>query len=322
MDVGVGLWTGQSTALAPMHHSEAYRQVLEDARVAEDCGFDSFWMSEHHFYYDGYCPSLLTVAGAVLEQTERISFGTGVMLLPYQNKDRVTNTVTDLERRHPGRLDLGLSIGYREVEFDGKAVSRKTRLRRHLEAVDQIASQDAVPRIWMGAQAEKSVYRAGSKGLGLFLPGSMSVSHIVDLRKILLEGWESAGRPGGQPPRVAALRNFWICDSAEERLAAESWLRSSYVLYQGLGYAVAATDNAGSIDFAASFEAAAEGVVKSSLLGSAEELTEELQALAEVGVDKVVLRLNLEGAPQNAVQSTMRRTAERVLPALKGATIA
>lgn len=316
MDFGVGLWTGQSTALASAHHAEIYRRLVRDARYAEDCGFDSLWMSEHHFYYDGYCPSLLTAAAAVLQSTRRLRFGTGVMLLPYQDADRVRGAVAELMRRYGQRLELGLSIGYRPIEFDGKAVSRKNRLRRHLEAIDGLLTLPETPALWMGAQAHKSVFRAGARGLNLFLPGSMSLEHVRDLIAVLREGWESAGRPGGRPPRVAALRNIWVCDDAEERRAAESWVRSSYVLYQGLGYAVAATDNAQAIDFATSFQAAADGVVATSMLGPAPELVERLAEFAAIGVDRVVLRLNLEGAPREAVHHTMRRMAERVVPEL------
>lgn len=54
MRFGLGLWCLQSTALAPRHHVHAYRELLEDARLAERLGYDSVWLSEHHFFYDGY----------------------------------------------------------------------------------------------------------------------------------------------------------------------------------------------------------------------------------------------------------------------------
>lgn len=316
MRFGVGLWTGQATALMPRHHAAAYRGLLEDARLAESLGFDSLWMSEHHFYYDGYCPSLLTAAGAVLAATDRLRFGTGVLLLPYQDPGRFLSALGELTDEYGDRLDLGVSIGYRDVEFDGKGISRKHRLRRHLAAVDAVRnsySQARLP-IWMGAQVEKSVRRAGALGVGLFLPGSASVEHVADLVGHHRAGWEEAGRPGGTPPEIAALRNVWISDSEEERAAAESWVRSSYVLYQGLGYAVGATENAGTVDFAASFDQAATSVVATSLLGSTEVVLAGLDEVARAGVDHVVLRMNLEGAPRAAVAEQLRRLSERVLP--------
>ncbi|WP_460832603.1 LLM class flavin-dependent oxidoreductase [Nocardioides hungaricus] len=314
----MGLWTGQATALAPRHHAAAYRELVDEARLVEALGFDALWMSEHHFYYDGYCPALLTAAGAVLAATETLRFGTGVLLLPYQDGDRVASAVTSLVEAHGPRLELGLSIGYRDAEFDGKSVSRKTRLARHLASVEVLRSRVASGsvRIWMGAQAEKSVRRAGELGLGLFLPGSMSVAHVSDLVALHTAGWEEGGRPGGTPPKVAALRNVWICEDEGERAAAESWVRSSYVLYQGLGYAIAATENAGTIDFAKQFQEAADDVVRTSLVGSASLVVDGLAELAEAGVGVTVLRMKLEGAPPTAVREQLHRLAEQVLPVL------
>lgn len=316
MRFGIGLWTGQSTVLSPRHHGAAYRDLVADAVEAERLGFESFWTSEHHFYYDGYCPSPLTTAGAVLAATDRLRFGTGVLLLPLQDPHRVTSAVGGLLAEHGPRLELGVSLGYRDIEFDGKAVSRRHRLRRHLAAVDDLRADGDRPHVplWVGAHAVKSVRRAGSLGLGLLLPGSATVEHVADLAAEHRAGWDEAGRPGGRPPEVATLRNVWICDDAEERRAAEDWVRCSYVLYQGLGYSVAATENAESIDFASSFDDAVASAVRASMIGSGAAVAERIAALADAGVSYVMLRATLEGAPREAVREQLRRLSAEILP--------
>ena len=48
MDVGVELWCLRSTAAAPASHPMLYRELVEDARLAEELGLHSLWLAEHH----------------------------------------------------------------------------------------------------------------------------------------------------------------------------------------------------------------------------------------------------------------------------------
>ena len=45
--------------------ADVYESQLEQAKLAEDLGYDTVWLTEHHFAEDGYSPSLLTLASAV-----------------------------------------------------------------------------------------------------------------------------------------------------------------------------------------------------------------------------------------------------------------
>ena len=50
MDIGIGLWCLQSTATNPRSFGRAYQELTEDARLAEQHGIHSLWLSEHHGY--------------------------------------------------------------------------------------------------------------------------------------------------------------------------------------------------------------------------------------------------------------------------------
>ncbi len=159
MRFGIGLWTLQSTVSSPRHHVQAYRELVEDAAEAERLGYDSLWLSEHHFFYDGYCPALLPAAAAALANTSRIRLGTGMLLAPLPDPARVVAAAMDIGRRSGGRLDLGVGLGYRDVEFDGKGISRRQRVPRELELLDQLerANEAANFTVWLGAQTEQGV---------------------------------------------------------------------------------------------------------------------------------------------------------------------
>ena len=65
MKFGYGLITCQRTATETRSDVELYRDAVESAELAERLGFDSVWLSEHHFVDDGYMPSVLPVAAAI-----------------------------------------------------------------------------------------------------------------------------------------------------------------------------------------------------------------------------------------------------------------
>ncbi len=50
---------------------QLYRETLDQAAYAEELGFASVWLSEHHFSDEGYLPSLTAVLGALAERTSR-----------------------------------------------------------------------------------------------------------------------------------------------------------------------------------------------------------------------------------------------------------
>ena len=318
MRFGVGLWCLQSTASTPRGHVRAYREYLDDARLADRLGYHSLWLSEHHFYYDGYCPALLTAAAAALAVTERLRLATGMLLAPYQHPARLAAAAGEIGRRFGGRLDVGVGMGYRDVEFDGKGVPRRERVGRLLEAVTQleVAGADGSLTVWMGAQTETGMARAGALGHDILLSGALPLPLVRSLAAAHQAAWIDGGRRGDRRPRVAALRNLWITADPTERAAVLDWQRASYVLYQGLGWSVAESDAGTAMDFAGDAARAIETAVATTIIGSVGEVIDGLHEVADAGVDDVVLRIAVEGAPQDALHAVMRDFADGVFPVL------
>lgn len=317
MRFGVGLWCLQATASTPRSHVRAYRELLDAARLTDELGYHSLWLSEHHFYYDGYCPALLTAASAALSVTERLRLGTGMLLAPYQRPERIVAGAAELGRRFDGRVDIGLGLGYRDVEFDGKGIPRRERVPRLVEVVRQLdEANDGLYEVWMGAHTPPGIERAGRLGRPILLSGALPLDVVRVLTTAHREAWEGAGRPGGTRPRVAALRNLWVTTDPAERDAVLDWQRASYVLYQGLGWTVEESDAGAALDFAGDAQHAIATAVATTIIGSVDEVIDGLHEVADAGVDDVVLRIAVEGAPQEALNTVMRDFAEGVFPVL------
>src|SRR5437879_6842828 len=58
-----------------------YEEVLTMAEWAEELGFDSFWLGEHHFYWYGTCVSPPVVIAALGQRTKKIRLGPAVSVL-------------------------------------------------------------------------------------------------------------------------------------------------------------------------------------------------------------------------------------------------
>lgn len=103
----------------------------------------TLFFTEHHFWYDGYCPALLVACAALAARTERIKIGTGVLLLPMHDPLRVAEAAIVVDRLSGGRLVLGVGLGYRDIEFDAFGVERRHRARRLEDGVRVIRAECA-----------------------------------------------------------------------------------------------------------------------------------------------------------------------------------
>jgi alkanesulfonate monooxygenase SsuD/methylene tetrahydromethanopterin reductase-like flavin-dependent oxidoreductase (luciferase family) len=316
MRFGVGLWCLQATASAPRHHVRAYRELREDAQLIEELGFDSAWLSEHHFFYDGYCPALLPAAATVLAVTRRLRVGTGMLLLPLQDPARLAVATRTLSDRSGRRLDLGVGLGYRDVEFDGKGVARAERIARLSAGLDLL--EEAVPDVpvWIGSATPRGLARAGARGHGVLLSAANPLPLVRRLAAAHRQAWEDAGRPRGRRPRLAALRNVWVTDDDAERRAVLDWVRASYVLYAGLGWSVASQGEVAAMDFRRDVDRAVADAVGTTIIGPAPVVAQGLREVMDAGVDDVVFRLVIEGVHRGALHRVLQRLSREVMPQL------
>lgn len=324
MRFGVGLFSLQCTAMQPRHWSGAYRDMRELAGLMEDLGYDELWLSEHHFFYDGYCPALLPAAASVLSVTERLRVGTGMLLLPMYEPGRLAAVAMDLSLRSGGRLDLGVGMGYRDIEFDGHGISRKQRLPRMVEGLEVLEAAEAAggPPIWMGAQLVDPVKRAGRRGHPVLFSAALPFERCRTLTQVWEEGWAESGRPAAEKPALGALRNIWLTENAREREAARDWVRASYVQYAGLGWTLPAVGEHQQQDYAEETDKAIADTVETTITGSAEECIRQLRQFDDIGIKHIAFRLILDGEPRRALESQLRRLAGEVLPRLGDRVVA
>lgn len=124
-----------------------FANVVEQARLADELGFESCWFVEHHFtrgFSHSSAPDL--VLAAISQVTQRIRLGLGVVLLPFLHPVRVAERVGTLDVLSNGRVEFGTGRGASPLEY--QAFQRPFELSRqiwedHLEAVLEIMGADS-----------------------------------------------------------------------------------------------------------------------------------------------------------------------------------
>ena len=78
---------GYLTHVAGTDARRAYRQAIELAVAAEDLGYDTFWLAQHHGgIFGGQLPSPLVLLAAIAERTSTIRLGTAVVAASLEDR--------------------------------------------------------------------------------------------------------------------------------------------------------------------------------------------------------------------------------------------
>ncbi len=103
---------------------DLYQQMLaelaEQARLADELGYDSISFTEHHFHVEGFelsnSPVLLDLFVGL--QTKRLRVGQLGIVLPAQNPIRVAEEIAMLDHMTGGRANAGFARGYQRRWVD------------------------------------------------------------------------------------------------------------------------------------------------------------------------------------------------------------
>ncbi len=340
MKFGVGYYSLQSPPHNPSPHQKLYSEMLEEISVAEEFGFSSAWLSEHHFLSDGYCPSLLLTAAAIAARTKKIRIGTGILLLPLHDPIRIAEDAAVVDLISRGRLILGLGLGYRQVEFEGFGVSLKSRKGRMDEGIEILHKswadgafsfqgkyhrykninvtpkpvQKPIP-IWIGAFTEPAIRRAARIGATLYVPAIgiiPIVRYLFDMHSSLLKEYGRNPNDFEKP----LVREVYVSDEKSDKV----WEKiKEHVTYTAKGYASwgSMIDRSGNLLSDPSDPILYDLAREQSIIGTPEECIETISRYKEATpIDNLICRFNFPGVSHIEAMRSMKLFAEKVMPHL------
>ncbi len=232
-----------------------FHSIVEQAAYAEQLGFDSIWLAEHHFHsFGGFLLSPPVIGAAISQRTSKIRIGSAVTLLPYHNPLRIAEDYATLDCLSDGRLEFGIGHGFIKWEsltFGISLEELRERFKENLAIIlkawteanfshrgrfyqyDNVEvlprpAQTPYPTIWMGATSTAESFEfAGRSGFHLML---IPFLHEIDELREMVELYFSARRKAGHDPktaRVIAMYHIYVgenaaeaCSTAEPALAA------------------------------------------------------------------------------------------------------
>ena len=196
-------------AYGPWIDRGAVRALVE---AGEELGYESVWWPDHIAvpdYGKDYLlepPFLepLAVCGWGLGRTHRIRFGTDVLVAPYRHPLQVAAMAGTWAQLEPGRLILGIGIGYLRGEFEvlgappyerrAEVTEEFVRLFRHPPDGYSVMPSEDVP-LWLGGNSARAQRRAA----------------------LLSDGWHPLWMPAGD---YAAARESMLAVRAEAGLTS------------------------------------------------------------------------------------------------------
>lgn len=325
------------------HLDRCIDEVIAEAQLAEECGFDACFFGEHHQDKDGFLPSPLIVATAVAAQTRRLQVGTSVMLLPLHHPVHVAEDVITLDLVSKGRVILGVGIGYQAADFQAFAVPMEHRVALFEEGVEIIRRcwsgepfsfhgahyrldnihihprpfQTPAPPLWIGASVPAAARRAGRLGDAFVATPSTDLENTMRLVKV----YRQAALQAGRQPQVVLMRDAWVAESGVEAAAVYGpEVMTAYRYYWQ--HRLAEFRNIGP-----DVEFTLENLAPNRLiLGDPDTCVREFQRWqVATGADYVLLRLrhaHSGGPPHAKILQTLKLFGERVLPFCREASLA
>jgi putative FMN-dependent luciferase-like monooxygenase len=175
--------------------ADSYKFALEMFIAAEELGYDTGWIAQHHFLNgDGRLPSAFPFLAAAANATRRIGLGTGIVTLPLEDPVRVAEDAAFVDVISGGRLQLGLGPGGDPLTFAALSRDVNTRREDHARGIEIIrdalvgkpingtmavmypTSPTLPERIWEATFSVDGGARIGKNGNGLLLARTAAMS--------------------------------------------------------------------------------------------------------------------------------------------------
>jgi len=115
--------------------SRIYSDYIDYICEAEELGFHSVFLVEHHFTGFGQVSATLNFLTYLAAKTTKMRLGTAVLVLPWHNPALLAEQAATLDLLSNGRFDFGVGKGYRWGEFHGFCIPMEEAEERYQETL-------------------------------------------------------------------------------------------------------------------------------------------------------------------------------------------
>ena len=334
-------------------HAAVIQNEIEQMVWTEELGFDSVWLTEHHFIDYGLSVSPSVLAAAAAMRTRRVRIGLAAAILPFHDPIRLAEELALVDILSGGRLDVGVGRGNRPVEFEGLRVPQIENRERFEETLAimvrawteerfsfdgrhfQIPEVRVIPKpiqrphpplyvVCVSADTIEATALRGLPMLNSILRGP--VDQLVSQRDTYVTACRKAGRSDAE---IATLLSHWGVSRhiyvAPTDAQARAETRDAEMWYQEALRKFLIPERIERVHplLQPGFRAMAEKfahvswddlVRETVAFGSPDTVAERIAELQRLGVGEVLCWMNFGGLPQHQVRRSMELFAREVMP--------
>jgi alkanesulfonate monooxygenase SsuD/methylene tetrahydromethanopterin reductase-like flavin-dependent oxidoreductase (luciferase family) len=311
-----------------------YEQVLTMAEWAEELGFDSFWLGEHHFYWYGTCVSPPMIIAALGQRTKKIRLGPAISVLPFHHPLIVAEEYALADNLCGGRLNFAIGSGFSPLEYKTFGMSMEEARERYWEGFDVILKawrqeefshkgkfyqvenlslwmkpvQKPMPPTWIAASSDETLIKAGELGfatMGIPFVRSDNLLGVKAKNDLFKESYFRAGHR--QDPDIIVALHVCLQRSEEEavKLARPHFARVVDYLKTSRRAGAKVPD----LDIIKE--------EKLAIFSAPEDAVAILKEYEDIGVTHVICMVNFGGLPMPDVRRTLELMSKEVFPNFK-----
>ncbi|TDD28895.1 LLM class flavin-dependent oxidoreductase [Kribbella turkmenica] len=286
--------------------------AVEQARLAEQAGFEWIVLGERHLHRPGY-HEILTSLTYLAARTDRIGLATSGIVAPLYDPVVLAETLAHIDVLSGGRLTAGFVLGYRPEEFALYGVTQAERVARFEECLTILT------RLWTSDEVTYDGKFTSIREAFLSLRPVQTprprlwnggrVSAVLERTARMCDGWTTSFNEldADLPAKIAEYRSYpagevslgrdvilcregFCAPTAQDaRRVLEEPLRALYDAYTG--WKRTSAD-------ASRYTQGWDDIAARSVIGSPGECAERLAQYEEMGADGIILRMQPPGLSQ------------------------
>ena len=314
-----------------------YADMLNQAELADNFGFDAVSITEHHLMNCLMMPAPLQFAVKIAAHTSRVKIMTSIVVLPLHDMRTYAGEVVVADILTDGRLMLGVGRGAFKYEMERLGVpmdETQSRFNESLDVLQALLEQEEVswdgdyykfdpitimprplkpggPGMMMAVMNPEGIYQCTKRGFHIQTT-PLSGNHQLLLDQV--EGFNNAKHEMGDEGTELTLslsRVGFVANSVAEKKTIIEQADRYYSRFDNVFTGPGIVEN-GMVK-PLPRKQSIEDLAESLLIGTPQEITDKLEPYQKLGIDRVIINPNF-GCDAQLTLDALQCFAEEVVP--------
>jgi len=314
-----------------------YADMLNQAELADNFGFDAVSITEHHLMNCLMMPAPLQFAVKIAAHTSRVKIMTSIVVLPLHDMRTYAGEVVVADILTDGRLMLGVGRGAFKYEMERLGVpmdETQSRFNESLDVLQALLEQEEVswdgdyykfdpitimprplkpggPGMMMAVMNPEGIYQCTKRGFHIQTT-PLSGNHQLLLDQV--EGFNNAKHEMGDEGTELTLslsRVGFVANSVAEKKTIIEQADRYYSRFDNVFTGPGIVEN-GMVK-PLPRKQSIEDLAESLLIGTPQEITDKLEPYQKLGIDRVIINPNF-GCDAQLTLDALQCFAEEVMP--------